>query len=306
METQDHITDNYNEETDATIAQRAKANSLAAQEEAELKSLLGYQNKLTAATSAEAAARRAAKEAAEARKADLKAIAEWGASSQLAPIEGPNSVTSGLAAPGLAPIQLAVSNWDGFFKDVDDGFLKKFPNGLELGVTFTYEDGLFDLTKSVESTLLSLAESTSSIIGQLIGDLTTGGDAWGNFANAAISAFGDMAIAIGKIAIEAGIASLGIQAAITALGPAGAAAAIGAGAALIALGTAVKSGLSNVASGNYAGGGYVASSASISRASSGDFDTRDVTVNVTGELKADGDQLVAVINRSETKSYYTT
>ena len=266
---------------------------------------IGYQNKLTAATSAEAAARRAAKEAAEARKADLKAIAEWGASSQLAPIQGPNSVTSGLAAPGLAPIQLAVSNWDGFFKDVDEGFLKRFPNGLELGVTLDYEDGLIDLTNSVESTLLSLAETTSSIIGQLVGDLATGGDAWGNFTNAAISAFGDMAIAIGKIAMETGVASLGIQAAITALGPAGAAAAIGAGAALIALGTAVKSGLSNVASGNYSGGGYVANSTA-SSAASGDFETREVTVNVTGTLQGDGDQLVAVITNTQNKNYYTT
>lgn len=305
MQTMDDITESSEEEEDATLAQRRKVAELASQEEAELKSLLGYQNKLTAATSAEAAARRAAKEAAEARKADLKAIAEWGASSQLAPIQGPSSVTSGLAGPGLAPIQLAVSNWDGFFKDVDEGFLKRFPNGLELGVTLDYEDGLIDLTNSVESTLLSLAETTSSIIGQLVGDLATGGDAWGNFTNAAISAFGDMAIAIGKIAMETGVASLGIQAAITALGPAGAAAAIGAGAALIALGTAVKSGLSNVASGNYAGGGYVANSTS-SSAASGDFETREVVVNVTGTLQADGDQLVAVITNTQDKNYYTT
>ena len=302
METQDHITDNYNEETDATIAQRAKANSLAAQEEAELKSLLGYQNRLTAATSAEAAARRAAKEAAEARKADLKAIAEWGASSQLAPIQGPSSVTSGLAAPGLAPIQLAVSNWDGFFKDVDDGFLKKFPNGITLGVAFDIEDGLVDISRELESTLVSLADTTSSIIGNLVGDLLTGGDAWGNFANAAMSAFGDMAISIGRMAISTGVATLGIKAALESLNGY---VAIAAGAALVALGAAVKSGLSNIASGNYSGGGYVASSTT-SSAASGDFETREVVVNVTGTLQADGDQLVAVITNTQDKNYYTT
>lgn len=302
METQDHITENYNEETDATIAQRAKANSLAAQEEAELKSLLGYQNKLTAATSAEAAARRAAKEAAEARKADLKAIAEWGASSQLAPIQGPSSVTSGLAAPGLAPIQLAVSNWDGFFKDVDEGFLKKFPNGITLGVAFDIEDGLVDISRELESTLVSLADTTSSIIGNLVGDLLTGGDAWGNFANAAMSAFGDMAISIGRMAISTGVATLGIKAALESLNGY---VAIAAGAALVALGAAVKSGLSNIASGNYSGGGYVASSTT-SSAASGDFETREVSVNVTGTLQADGDQLVAVISNTQDKNYYTT
>ena len=302
METQDHITENYNEETDATIAQRAKANSLAAQEEAELKSLLGYQNRLTAATSAEAAARRAAKEAAEARKADLKAIAEWGASSQLAPIQGPSSVTSGLAAPGLAPIQLAVSNWDGFFKDVDEGFLKKFPNGITLGVAFDIEDGLVDISRELESTLVSLADTTSSIIGNLVGDLLTGGDAWGNFANAAMSAFGDMAISIGRMAISTGVATLGIKAALESLNGY---VAIAAGAALVALGAAVKSGLSNIASGNYSGGGYVASSTT-SSAASGDFETREVSVNVTGTLQADGDQLVAVITNTQDKNYYTT
>jgi hypothetical protein len=131
----------------------------------------------------------------------------------------------------------------------------------------------------------------------------TGGDAWGNFANSAMSAFGDMAMSIGRMAISTGVATLGIKAALESLNGY---VAIAAGAALVALGAAVKAGLSNIASGNYGGGGYVASSAPTSRAASGDFDTRDVTVNVTGELKADGDQLVAVINRSETKSYYTT
>ena len=302
METMDNITESSAEEEDATLAQRRKVAELASQEEAELKSLLGYQNKLTAATSAEAAARRAAKEAAEARKADLKAIAEWGASSQLAPIQGPNSVTSDLAGSGLAPIQLAVSNWDGFFKDVDAGFLKRFPNGLELGVTLKMEEGLTDISRELESTLVSLADSTSNIIGGLVGDLITGGDAWGNFANAAMSAFGDMAISVGRMAISTGVATLGIKAALESLNGY---VAIAAGAALVALGAAVKAGLSNVASGNYSGSGYVASSAPGS-AASGDFDTREVTVNVKGTLQADGDQLVAVISNAENKNYYTT
>lgn len=305
MKQQNDITESSPAQIDAANQQRIKANSLVRSENDELRSLMRLQNGITSQVSAEAAARKAANDAAKARAADLKSIAEWGKNSQLAPIQGPSSVTSGLAAPGLAPIQLAVSNWDGFFKDVDDGFLKKFPNGLELGVTFTYADGLTDMTQAVNAALVSLAETTSSIIGQLVGDLATGGDAWGNFTNAAISAFGDMAIAIGKIAMETGVASLGIQAAITALGPAGAAAAIGAGAALIALGTAVKTGLSNIASGNYSGGGYVASSTT-SSAASGDFETREVSVNVTGTLQADGDQLVAVITNTQDKNYYTT
>ena len=302
MKQQNDITKSSPAQIDAANQQRIKANSLVRAESDELRSLSRLQNGITSQVSAEAAARKAANDAAKARAADLKSIAEWGASSKLASIQGPNSVTSGLAAPGLAPIQLAVSNWDGFFKDVDDGFLKKFPNGITLGVAFDIEDGLVDISRELESTLVSLADTTSSIIGNLVGDLLTGGDAWGNFANAAMSAFGDMAISIGRMAISTGVATLGIKAALESLNGY---VAIAAGAALVALGAAVKSGLSNIASGNYSGGGYVASSTT-SSAASGDFETREVTVNVTGTLQADGDQLVAVITNTQDKNYYTT
>ena len=302
MEQQNAITASSPAQIDAANQQRIKANSLVRAENDELRSLSRLQNGITSQVSAEAAARKAANDAAKARAADLKSIAEWGASSKLASIQGPSSVTSGLAAPGLAPIQLAVSNWDGFFKDVDDGFLKKFPNGITLGVAFDIEDGLVDISRELESTLVSLADTTSSIIGNLVGDLLTGGDAWGNFANAAMSAFGDMAISIGRMAISTGVATLGIKAALESLNGY---VAIAAGAALVALGAAVKSGLSNIASGNYSGGGYVASSTT-SSAASGDFETREVSVNVTGTLQADGDQLVAVITNTQDKNYYTT
>jgi hypothetical protein len=302
MEQQNAITESSPAQIDAANQQRIKANSLVRAENDELRSLSRLQNGITSQVSAEAAARKAANDAAKARAADLKSIAEWGASSKLASIQGPSSVTSGLAGSGLAPIQLAVSNWDGFFKDVDDGFLKKFPNGITLGVAFDIEDGLVDISRELESTLVSLADTTSSIIGNLVGDLLTGGDAWGNFANAAMSAFGDMAISIGRMAISTGVATLGIKAALESLNGY---VAIAAGAALVALGAAVKSGLSNIASGNYSGGGYVASSTT-SSAASGDFETREVVVNVTGTLQADGDQLVAVISNTQDKNYYTT
>lgn len=77
-------------------------------------------------------------------------------------------------------------------------------------------------------------------------------------------------------------------------------------AALVALGTAVKSSLSAVASGDYSagGGGY---SGSYSSGSSGgnNWDSREVTVNVNGTLTANGDQLLAVLNNTNKKNYYT-
>ena len=157
---------------------------------------------------------------------------------------------------------------------------------------------LIDITSQVEDLTVSLIGA----FGELFADMATGEDAWGNFANAALSAFGDMAIAVGKIAIEAGFASAGIKAALQLGNPY---VAIAAGAALVALGAAVKAGLSNVASGNYSANANVASSNGYS-ATTSDYEQREVAVNVTGPLKADGDELVAVINNANKKSFYQT
>lgn len=175
---------------------------------------------------------------------------------------------------------------------------------LEVGVNIR-KTSLLDMSRQVESILGGLAESMSSAIGGLVGDLVTGGDAWDNFANAALAAFGDMAIAVGKIAIEAGIATLGIKAALATLGPAGAAMAIGAGSALVLLGSAVKAGMSNVANGNYSANTGVASSGYGSAYGDG-FETREVEIKVTGNLVADGNQLKAVINNVDKQNGYTT
>ena len=158
-----------------------------------------------------------------------------------------------------------------------------------------------DISSEVTSLLQSTVLQTSEIIGNLVGTLIGGGDAWGDFKDAAVAAFGDMAISVGKIAIATGLATIGIQAALKSLNGY---VAIAAGAALVALGSAVKSSLSAVASGDYsAGGGY---SSGYSGGSSGsDFEAREVQVNVTGTLTANGDQLQAVLNNTKRKNYYT-
>ena len=212
---------------------------------------------------------------------------------------------SGISTPGAS-----VGNPLGIGRDFDLTAFQSQLNAafgdklfLEVGIQID-KKAEFDLTNQVESIVSGLAESMSSAIGGLVGDLMTGGDAWGNFTNAALSAMGDMATAVGKIAIECGVASLGIKAALTSLGPAGAAMAIAAGTALVALGAAVKAGLSNVVSGNYSAGANVASNSSAY--TGGDYETRDVQVHVSGQLKADGDQLVAVIESTNTRNGYTT
>lgn len=160
---------------------------------------------------------------------------------------------------------------------------------------------LLDISREVESVISNIATSAGEAIGQLIGDLATGGDAWANFGNAALSAFGDMAITVGKIAIEMGMASEGIKAALSLDNPY---VAIAAGVALVALGTAVKAGLSNVANGNYSASSSVASGNY--SAGPNDYATKEVSVNVTGTLVAQGSQLVAVLNNENNRKRNTT
>lgn len=165
---------------------------------------------------------------------------------------------------------------------------------------YAVKKAVADITPVVEGAFSVMGDS----IGQLIGDLATGGDAWSNFGNIALSSMGDMAIAVGKIAIEAGLATEGIKKALT-FG--GGWVAIAAGTALVALGTAVKAGLSNVASGNYgaasASGNVASSSYTVGFSSSYD---RGITVNVTGRLKANGSELVAVLNNESKRSAIAT
>jgi len=178
--------------------------------------------------------------------------------------------------------------------------------GIILPVKPVLDDkSITDISDQLTSVLQMVAEQTSTIVGELVGDLVTGGDAWGNFANAAISAFGQLAVTVGNMAISTGVATLGIKAALESLNGY---AAIAAGVALVALGAAVKAGLSNVASGNYNTSSSVASQASYatSAGSSSLYEQSNIQVEVTGTLRAQGSQLVAVINNENKRKDHTT
>lgn len=180
--------------------------------------------------------------------------------------------------------------------------------GLAIPVTPVLdEQSIVDISRELEMVLTSTFDSIGTSLGGLIGDLATGGEAWSNFSSTAISAFGDMAISVGKMAISTGTATLGIKAALESLNGY---VAIAAGVALVALGTAVKTGLSNIAGGNYSSAGAVATSTGSYGGSSSSigtsFDTRDITVNVKGSLRADGNQLLAVIENENTRRNHTT
>lgn len=245
--------------------------------------------------------------------ASRKAEAEWKKQQDLlkkieevhqkwATISEAGAITGGASPnfPGVITPTLTV------LPQVDGEYWRNIINAqlgdITIGIGFEADtQKIQDITNEVTNLIQSGVSRTAEILGSLVGTLAGGGDAWGDFKNAALSAFGDLAIAVGKIAISAGIASEGIQAALKMGNPY---VAIAAGAALVALGMAVKSSLSAVASGDYSAGGGGYSSGGYS-AGGGDYETREVKVYVTGTLEADGDKLITVINNASDKNYYT-
>lgn len=178
--------------------------------------------------------------------------------------------------------------------------------GLAIPITPELDmSGVVDITNELQSVMTSAFDTIGVSIGELIGDLATGGDAWSNFANTAIGAFGDMAISVGRMAIQTGVATLGIKAALESLNGY---VAIAAGTALVALGAAVKAGLSNIASGSYSSSANVATAGGYGSSSmlGADFETREMKVEVTGTLRASGNELLTVIENDNTRKRHTT
>lgn len=275
----------YNGLAESSVADIDKANQLRVQAENitasmnnALRELSERQATVAANAKKEAEARQASLAAAQAMAANREALKNWGETAQGVDITA--SLPNQLVAPDA---------------------------GIAVPVTPVLDtEAIIDITNELQSVLTSAFDSIGVSLGGLIGDLATGGDAWGNFSNAAISAFGDLAVSVGKMAISTGLATLGIKAALESLNGY---AAIAAGVALVALGTAVKTGLSNIASGGYSSSASVATSgnygSSTSHVSTA-FDTRDMNIKVTGSLYASGNQLVAVIENENNRKNHTT
>lgn len=274
----------YNSLAESSIADIDKANQLRVQAENvtasmnnALRELSERQASVAVNAQKEAEARQASLAAAQALTAERAALAEWG------DISDDNTLTASL------PTQLEAPT-----------------GGIAVPVTPVLDaDSVIDLTQELQSIMTSTFESIGTSLGGLIGDLATGGDAWGNFTNTAISAFGDMAVSIGKMAIQTGVAILGIKAALKDLNPY---VAIAAGTALVALGMAVKSGLSNIASGGYSSSASVATSGNYGSSTTvgTGFDSREMNIKVTGNLYASGNQLMAVIENEKNRKNHTT
>lgn len=154
-----------------------------------------------------------------------------------------------------------------------------------------------DLNSAVQGMVADMA----SAVGELMGDLLTNSEeAWSSFGQAAVNAVADMAISIGKLAISTGATALALEK--LALDPMSA---IIAGTALVALGAAAKKAIANITAGktDYA----ATSSVAHSGYGRGNYVAgyEQVPIEVTGKLKAEGSQLVAVIE-SENKRHRRT
>ena len=263
------------EDIDKANQQRIIAERVTAALSNALRELSERQFAITDAAKKEAEARKQAAEAAAQLTQSRQDLAAWNSavSTDLTNVSG----AAALSTPGLAiPITPVVD-----------------------------EAAAVDFSNQLETIITSATETIGLSIGTLIGDLTTGGDAWNNFANTAISAFGDMAISVGKMAIATGVATLGIKAALESLNGY---VAIAAGVALVALGSAVKTNLTNIANGGYSASASVASAGSYSSSNivNTTFDQEAFDIRVTGELRASGNQLVAVIEREQLRKNHTT
>ena len=287
----DGLANNDYEATKNTEAAKQRVLALEAQQAQELAGIDRLSNRISNSASTNAAAWQKAREEAE-KLAALHARGEaYGAAlaGGLASISTPGVIGPTLSIlPQRQDIEL--------FKSTLQAYMGDFQ--LSIGFKANTEQ-IRNITNEVNSLVESGVTRSAELIGGLVGTLAGGGDAWGDFKDAALSTFGDMAIAVGKIAIQEGLAVAGIQAALKSgqwyL-------AVAAGAALVALGSAVKSSLSAVASGDYsAGGGYSGGNYS---SSSGNYESREINVNVTGSLEADGDKLLAVIGSANKKNYY--
>ena len=272
------LAQNSVEAEDAMYAAEKEAYAVTAAKESALKAINRDQKSINKAVSAEVAERQKALAAAEAQAQKMAQMRADLAALNLNVSEGAASGVQGKAEAQMQIGAIIHPKYDP--KEITD-ISKELASLVEMGV-----------------------ESVAESIGGLIGDLATGGDAWQNFANTALSAFGDMAVSVGKMAIATGTATLGIKAALESLNGY---VAIAAGAALVALGTAVKSGLKNVASGNYNASASVASASYGSAATmGGGYATSSMNINITGKLTADGRDLSIVLNNENVRKKTVT
>ena len=162
------------------------------------------------------------------------------------------------------------------------------------------QKAVVELSSVIEQGVVGMSEA----LGDLIGNLINGENAWQGFAQAGIGVVADMLSTVGKAFVTEGVGVIAAQMALkTGNGPA----AIAAGAAMIALAATMKTAMSNAAA-NWSGGSgaAVASSSYSSGTSAPSTYGREMVVRVTGTLTGEGSKLKAVINNDDRRNNVTT
>ncbi len=157
-----------------------------------------------------------------------------------------------------------------------------------------------EITNSLEQGLENIAGTFAEGIGNIFAG--TGGIS--DLGKNLVASFGDLLIALGKIAIQAGIGVEAIKAAFAPPFPG--LAAIGIGIALVAFGTAIKSSIQNAGSGNMSAASTSYSSGSVSSSSAPDYTSKSIEVKVSGELTSRGNKLIATINNENSRKKLTS
>ena len=294
QEAMDSLTKNTDAETRETYQAQANVLNIEAQRQQELTSMIRLENQITGTKTSQA---KAAKETQEATALTLAAATELVTKErELAELTKQNDLAKAAARFRL----------DGALPGVE-GNLQASANALTVPAlikpvvdTEAAQKAVVELSSVIEQGVVGMSEA----LGDLIGNLINGENAWQGFAQAGISVVADMLSTVGKAFITEGI---GVEAAKLALKSGNGIAAIAAGSAMVALAAAMKTTMSNAAA-NWSGGGgaAVASSSYSSGSLSAGSVAQTVNVRVTGTLTGEGSKLKAVLNNEDTRLATTT
>ena len=296
QEAMDSLTKNTDAETRETYQAQANVLNIEAQRQQELTSMVRLENQITGTKTSQA---KAAKETQVATALTLAAATELVTKErELAELRKQNELAKAAARfrmDGALPSMTTPGSLQGSAQALTIPALIKPEVDTEAA-----QKAVVELSSVIEQGVVGMSEA----LGDLIGNLINGENAWQGFAQAGIGVVADMLSTVGKAFVTEGVGVIAAQMALkTGNGPA----AIAAGAAMIALAATMKTAMSNAAA-NWSGGSgaAVASSSYSSGTSASSTYGREMVVRVTGTLTGEGSKLKAVINNDDRRNNVTT
>lgn len=207
-------------------------------------------------------------------------------------------ITKSLSDMNAESIRLATTMEDELTAAVDEIFEKYDEEFLKT------LDAVRNFSESVTALVHDAISEAFVGFGEFVGNAMTSGldEAASNLGAGLLDTLGSLAIKVGELAIETGVALSGIKVALDSMNPY---VAIAAGAALVALGTAVRNAAGNISRGASAAYSVGASGYSSYNSPEG-YAERQLNIRVTGKLTAAPGVLNAVIDSENTRLEHTT